>query len=68
MYSPLKFWGAAGDEKKTVGIVGIGKWIKHKKSTANFNLNTFFCEIVHRKPKTVVPQLFSLSIILFEST
>lgn len=24
MYSPLKFWGAAGDEKKTVGIVGIG--------------------------------------------
>ena len=24
MYSPLKHWGAAGTEKKTVGIVGIG--------------------------------------------
>ena len=24
MYSPLKHWGAAGNEKKTVGIVGIG--------------------------------------------
>ena len=25
MYSPLKHWGAAGDKKLTVGIVGIGK-------------------------------------------
>ena len=25
MYSPLKYWGAASGEKKTVGIVGIGK-------------------------------------------
>jgi len=24
MYSPLKYWGAASGEKKTVGIVGIG--------------------------------------------
>ena len=25
MYSPLNYWGAATGEKKTVGIVGIGK-------------------------------------------
>ena len=24
MYSPLKHWGATGNEKKTVGIIGIG--------------------------------------------
>ena len=24
MYSPLKYWGAAGDKKMTVGVVGIG--------------------------------------------
>ena len=24
MYSPLKYWGAAGKERKTVGIIGIG--------------------------------------------
>ena len=24
MYSPLKHWGATGNEKKTVGVIGIG--------------------------------------------
>ena len=24
MYSPLKYWGAAGKDRKTVGIIGIG--------------------------------------------
>ena len=24
MYSPLKHWGATGNEKKTIGIIGIG--------------------------------------------
>ena len=28
MYSPLMHWGAGSGEKKTVGIVGIGKFIK----------------------------------------
>ena len=27
MYSPLKYWGAAGKEKMTVGIIGIGRYI-----------------------------------------
>ena len=31
MYSPLMHWGAGSGEKKTVGIVGIGK----------FNLTSF---------------------------
>lgn len=34
MYSPLKHWGAAGETKLTVGIVGIGKQIMIRNTTS----------------------------------
>lgn len=36
MYSPLKFHGATGKEKKTVGVVGIGMYFK---TLYNFQMN-----------------------------
>lgn len=37
MYSPLKYWGAAGKDKKTVGIIGIGN---------SFSISTLQCDII----------------------
>ena len=43
MYSPLMHWGAGSGEKKTVGIVGIGK----------FNLTLFLAGGITKPPLPV---------------
>ena len=49
MYSPLKFHGATGKEKKTVGVVGIGMSMNYK-SKYKFDLcSSYLCSNYFRR-------------------
>ena len=41
MYSPLKYWGAAGKEKMTVGIIGIGVHCRMRDKRSLFSSPVF---------------------------